>query len=33
MGAGEMTVREQLKITGLLAFVVILYIIGGYIDA
>lgn len=33
MGAGEMTMREQLKITGLLAFVVILYIIGGYIDA
>jgi hypothetical protein len=25
--------REQLKITGLLAFVVVLYIIGGYIDA
>lgn len=33
MGAGEMTMREQLKITGLLAFVVILYIIGGWLDA
>ena len=32
MGAGEMTMREQLKITGLLAFVVILYIIGGWLD-
>ena len=33
MGAGGLTMREQLKITGLLAFVVILYIIGGWIDA
>ena len=33
MGAGEMTMREQLKITGLLAFVVVLYIIGGWLDA
>ena len=33
MGAGEMRMREQLKITGLLAFVVILYIIGGWLDA
>jgi len=33
MGAGEMTMREQLKLTGLLAFVVILYIIGGWLDA
>lgn len=33
MGAGEMSMREQLKITGLLAFVVILYIIGGWLDA
>lgn len=32
MGAGEMTMREQLKITGLLAFVVVLYIIGGWLD-
>lgn len=33
MGAGEMTMREQLKLTGLLGFVVILYIIGGWLDA
>ena len=32
MGEGEMTVREQLKITGLLAFVFVLYIIGGWLD-
>ena len=25
--------REQLKLTGLLAFIVICYIVGGYIDA
>ncbi len=33
MGSGEVTMREQLKLTGLLAFVVILYIIGGWLDA
>ena len=33
MGTRGLTMREQLKITGLLAFVVILYIIGGWIDA
>ena len=33
MGAGEVIMREQLKITGLLAFVVVLYIIGGWLDA
>jgi len=25
--------REQLKLTGLLAFIIIMYIVGGYIDA
>ena len=33
MGTGEVTMRERLKLTGLLAFIVVCYIVGGYIDA
>lgn len=33
MGEGGLTMREQLKITGMVAFVVVLYIIGGWLDA
>ena len=32
MGAGEMTMREQLKLTGILAFIVVCYIVGAMID-
>jgi hypothetical protein len=32
-GAVRLSMREQLKLTGLLAFIVIMYIVGGYLDA
>jgi hypothetical protein len=31
--AERLSMREQLKLTGLLAFIIIMYIVGGYIDA
>ena len=33
MGTGGLTMREQLKLTGILAFIVVCYIVAGYLDS
>ncbi len=33
MGQREVIMRERLKLTGILAFIIICYIVGGYLDA